>query len=57
VSANPVTTLNAAGERRDMQEWITYGILAALLMLFFFFYLMIRRTVQGFKEGMRGNRK
>jgi len=40
-----------------MQEWITYGILAALLMLFFFFYLMIRRTIQGFKEGMRGDRK
>jgi len=49
--------LNAAGEGRDMQEWITYGILAALLMLFFFFYLMIRRTIQGFKEGMRGDRK
>lgn len=36
-----------------MNEWITYGILAALLMLFFFFYLLIRRTVQGFKEGMQ----
>lgn len=38
-----------------MQEWITYGILAGLLMLFFFFYLLIRRTVQGFKEGLKGN--
>jgi len=34
VSSHPVTSLNAAGEGRDMQEWITYGILAALLMLF-----------------------
>ena len=34
---------------------LIYLILAALLVLFFFFYLMIRRTVTGFKEGMRGN--
>ena len=39
-----------------MQEWITYGILAALMLVFFFFYLLIRRTVQGFKEGLRGGK-
>jgi hypothetical protein len=38
-----------------MQEWITYGILAGLLMLFFFLYLLVRRTVQGFKEGLNQN--
>lgn len=32
---------------------VFYFILAALLLFFFFIYLMIRRTVMGFKEGMK----
>ena len=41
-----------------MQDVIIYGILGALLALFFFLYLLVRRTVQGFKEGVeRGSGK
>jgi len=36
-----------------MIGWEVYAILAVLLGLVFFLYLMIRRTVTGFKEGMR----
>jgi hypothetical protein len=36
-----------------MIGWEVYAILAVLLGLVFFLYLLIRRTVTGFKEGMR----
>jgi hypothetical protein len=37
-----------------MTDLIVYGILAVLLIFVFFAYLLIRRTVTGFKEGMKG---
>ena len=36
---------------------IIAAILVALLALFFFFYLMLRRTVVGFREGLRGKER
>jgi len=39
-----------------MPGWEVYAILAVLLGVIFFLYLMIRRTVLGFKEGMRGDK-
>lgn len=38
-----------------MTDWITYAILAGVLLVFFAIYLIVRRSVQGFKEGMRGD--
>lgn len=40
-----------------MPGWEVYAILAVLLLLIFFFYLMIRRSVAGFKEGMKDSQR
>jgi len=36
---------------------LTLALLALVLGFFFFMYLMIRRTILGFKEGVKGGRE
>lgn len=33
---------------------IVFAVLALILIFIFFVYLLVRRTAQGFKEGMEG---
>ncbi|WP_255317988.1 hypothetical protein [Halomicrobium sp. LC1Hm] len=40
-----------------MPGWEVYAILAVLLLLIFFLYLMVRRTVTGFKEGIKESQR
>ena len=40
-----------------MADPIVIGILVALLLFIFFMYLMLRRTVTGFKEGVKQSQK
>jgi len=40
-----------------MADTLTYALLAAVLLFFFFMYLMLRRTFQGFKEGLQQSKK
>jgi flagellar biogenesis protein FliO len=35
---------------------ITFTVLTLILLFIFFVYLLLRRTAQGFKEGMNKNR-
>jgi len=36
---------------------LTLVLLALVLGFFFFLYLMVRRTILGFKEGVKGGRE
>ena len=40
-----------------MADPLTYALLAAVLLFFFFMYLLLRRTFQGFKEGLQQSKK
>jgi len=37
-------------------DLLTLGLLVVVLGFFFFMYLMVRRTLLGFKEGVRSGR-
>lgn len=37
-----------------MNDVIVFTVLGMILLFVFFVYLLLRRTAQGFKEGMQG---
>lgn len=44
-----------ANECTHMNTVIVVSVLSLILVFIFFVYLLVRRTAQGFKEGMEGN--
>jgi flagellar biogenesis protein FliO len=41
----------------DANTFIIVGVLILILGFIFFVYMLLRRTAQGFKEGMQGDRE